>query len=342
MENKDKKNLTIKKEGQSMPLSFAKMVDDKVLNEKLKKSRYREIQAKKLETLKQIMESIPQVLEDTTKCYLNFKNKLNYKGKLTNYLFYETHKESQKFLKQMLSILNAHVSSLQEFKILLKQLRQSLPADMDELNEFLYYLEKFVQSGYFAFDCFGKILPIIPKLSLNDSLSNWTKIVQNSKIKNYDSLILENGEIYLALYEHELLAYWLSINNIDISSCLRVHQSFDDKSSLFLSSLAPYPYHANAHDDLLLYLTEAQAKSLYLFYKKLGKGKAYYNGYDFETFIIENTENLGANVKDKHSNLLSNLKTINMVALNDFDDVKVYNLLTAKFQEHRLNLAYLK
>lgn len=340
MKDINKINLTLKKEGQIAPLSFATTVNNHVLNEKLKKSRYREIQAKKIALFKKIEGITPLVFEDIKKCYLNFKNKINYKGKLTNYLLYETHKESPKFLKQILSILNAHTSSIQELKILLKLLRNSISDEIFELDEFLYYLEKFVQSGYFIFDDFGELLPIIPKLSLDDSLSNWTKIVQNSKIKNYDSLILENGEIYLALYEHELLAYWLSLNNIDISSCLRVHQSFDNKSCLFLSSLAPYPYHANANDDYILYLSEAQAKSLYLFYKKLGKGKANFNGYDFETFIMDNTENLGANVKDKHMNLLSNLKTINMVAQNDFDDVKVYNLLTTKFQEHRLNLTY--
>ena len=255
-----------------------------------------------------------------------------------DFLFFETHRESNRFFRSVLQIFKKNTNSMQELKYLIKRLRDQTKTTAPDINDFLYYIQKFILSGYITFKD-GELIHILPRISLDDSLSQWTKIVENSKIKNYDGLILKNGEIYLALFEHELLAYWLTINNIDVSSCIRLHQSFNDDNKLFISSLAPYPYHADSQDYLELELSYEQAYSLYQMFKKLGKGKPYYKGCDFESLIANYSENLGTHVIDGHRNLLHNLELLHQIADKDFDDVKIYNELTKKFKEYRLNLA---
>lgn len=267
---------------------------------------------------------------------------VGYEHDIVKFLFDQTHPESKIFLNNMLDIFNKHVQSFEEFRFFVNFLQKRITAERKPLYDFLYMFSKFITSGYFKFKN-NRIEPIIPTLKLENSLDSWLKTVRASEIKLFDCLISKDGTIYIALWEHELLCYWLSINNIPLDNCLRISQSSAGNKHLTMSSLAPYSYHEKTKDDITMYLTDEQAKSLFRMFMKLSEGKRKHEGISFEQLFCDHSENLGAGKYDERKNLKFNTLTLEEVAGSEiFDAKKCRNIVLEKVKaEENLRRAYL-
>lgn len=270
--------------------------------------------------------------------FKSYRDLITYENDIDVFLFMEPNPENLEFLKNVLKILNKHFTSQEEMDIVTKKLYKSLSNNQMNMTPFIKLLEHFIASGYIVFEN-GEIVKKIPRLNLNDSLSQWEKILSKARVKKYDCFITNDGEIYLALWEHEFLCNWLCLNNIDCRSAIRVHQSQDDKNQFDISSLAPYKYCKGTEEFKTMYLTNEQAKSLYEMYEKLRNGKVTLNRQSFEDIICDCSENLGTNVNDIHTNLRFNLMTFEEVIGRDkFSFLQNFKRVKTKLDEYKNKL----
>ncbi len=254
-----------------------------------------------------------------------------------NFLMGQTHSESKVFLRKFLSAINTYCQTLESLRYYVNSINKIFKSNtqnqfvlntasnediaiykkcldvVPEFSRFMYLFGKFIGSGYLKYDG-AQLLNIVPELDPFEPLKKWEESVDGIYVKNYDCIISADGKIYLARWEHELLCYWLSLNNIGLDNALRVCQNPTSPKTLSLSSLAPYNYHEGARKDLNMYLTDFQAQSLFDMFIKLSKGKRTFEGQSFEDIFCENSENLGAGIFDDRANLRYNALTLEEVA----------------------------
>lgn len=270
--------------------------------------------------------------------YKKEKEKCAVDTDFNTFLMEQTNPQNKVFLRKFLSSVNTYCQSLEELRYYVNNINKILKAgtqnqyvlktatsnaDVDvykkclailpEFSKFLYLFSKFIGSGYLKYDG-TQLLNIVPQLDLLENLNQWEETVDGINVKTYDCIITQDGNIYLARWEHELLCYWLSLNNISLDNALRVYQNPTPPRTLSLSSLAPYNYHENSKKYINMYLTDCQARSLFEMFIKLSKGKKVYQGQTFEDIFCENSENLGAGIFDSRANLRYNALTLEDMA----------------------------
>ncbi len=282
-------------------------------------------------------QQIFKMLLNLSEFFYKSKEKNNVEKNFSNFLMGQTHKESKDFLREFISIVNNYCPDINALRYYTNSVNKLLKKEVGKdyfyqlaqtekekntfdkiepiLNDFKIFFDmfcKFVTSNYMRFD--GAQLSItIPILHLDDSVSDWANYLKSNNSKCYDCIIAKDGTIYLAIWEHELLCYWLSLNNIPVDGVLRVCQNPSTKT-LSLSSLAPYKYHENTSKDRAMHLTDEQAKSLVRMFMKLSCGKRKYSGQTLEDLFCDNSENLGAGKYDERSNLKYNAYTLEEMA----------------------------
>ena len=262
--------------------------------------------------------------------YKNSKDEFGVHGDFNKFLLEQTHPESKICLQKFLSVLNNFCCDFETLRYYINSINKTLKngnelefaqshskrdeeynsfikchSVISEFKQFIKIFSKFVGSKYLVFND-KQLNIVIPTLDLNKTLTEWNKLVNEIPNGHYDCIITADGKINLAVWEHELLCYWLSLNNISLDNALRVCQNPVSPKSLYLSSLAPYKYHENTQKDLNMHLTDAQAKSFFEMFMKLSKGKKVYEGQTFEDIFCEYSENLGAGTYDERVNLKFN------------------------------------
>ncbi len=278
-----------------------------------------------------------KMLLNLAEYFYKLKEKNNVEHNFSNFLMGQAHKENKEFLRGFISLVNNFCQDINALRYYTNSVNRLLKKEVDNsyfyqfaqsekeiyafkkiepiLNDFRVFFDmfcKFITSNYMRFD--GTQLSItIPTLSLDDSISDWANYLRSNNSKCYDSIIAKDGTIYLAIWEHELLCYWLSLNNIALDNALRVCQNPSTKT-LSISSLAPYKYHENTYRDKTMHLSDEQAKSLVAMFMKLSCGKRKYNGQTLEDLFCDNSENLGAGKYDERTNLKFNAYTLEDVA----------------------------
>lgn len=294
--------------------------------------------------------------------YNNSKQELNIKGDFNIFLMEQTHEESKNFLRKFVSLLNSFCPDFEFMRYNINSINKLLKnsytfEDLDkfstsksdtetlkkcepilsEFKTFCYMMSKFIISNYLVYD--GKQLDInVPQLDLSAPLKKWEETSEKVKLRNYDCIISKSGEIYLAIWEHELLCYWLSMNNISLDNALRVCQDPTGNRTLSMSSLAPYRYHENTEKDKTMYLTDEQARSLFEMFMKLSKGKRTYNGQTLEDLFCDASENLGAGRFDDRKNLKYNALTLEEVSGEEMFYAKnCINKIRARAQEEHIS-----
>lgn len=263
-----------------------------------------------------INENIDQLLLTLLFYYKGCKEDFNVEINFNNFLTRQTHSKSKMFLLGFLNIFNPYCTDFESFRYLInstygKVKGKEFPAFVkslnlskdeikdlsdvkpvfDEFKDFMSYMTYFVCSGYIKYD--NQLEVVIPKLDLDAPLKSWSKIVDGKRIKSYDSLITEDGTIYLACWEHELLCYWLSLNNIPIKHAMRVYQNPVPPQIFSISSLAPYNYHEQDYKDQSMRLKEAQVKSFCAMFYKLSEGRELLNRQNLLDILLNHSENLG-------------------------------------------------
>lgn len=270
--------------------------------------------------------------------YKREKDNCKVDGDFNVFLMEQTHAESKTFLRKFLSCVNTYCQNFEQLRYYINCINQIFKTNtqnqfvlktaisnndinlykkclqvVPEFSRFLYLFGKFIGSGYLKYDG-TQLLSNVPQLDPLSPLKKWEELVDGIYVKNYDCIIAQDGAIYLAMWEHELLCYWLSLNNITLDNALRVCQNPTPPKTLSLSSLAPYNYHENSKKDLVMFLTEPQAQSLFDLFIKLSRGKRIFEGNTFEDIFCENSENLGAGIFDNRANLRYNALTLEEIA----------------------------
>lgn len=278
-----------------------------------------------------------KMLLNLAEYFYKSKEKNGVEKNFSNFLMGQTHKENKEFLRGFISIVNSFCQDINALRYYTNSVNKLLKKEVDNsyfyqlaqsekeiyafkkiepiLNDFRVFFDmfcKFIVSNYMRYD--GAQLSItIPTLNLDDSVSDWANYLRSNNSKCYDCIIAKDGTIYLAIWEHELLCYWLSLNNIPVDGVLRVCQNPSTKT-LSLSSLAPYKYHENTSRDHAMHLTDEQARSLVRMFMKLSCGKRKYSGQTLEDLFCDSSENLGAGKYDERSNLKYNAYTLEEIA----------------------------
>lgn len=199
-------------------------------------------------------------------------------------------------------------------------------------------LKVFADGGYLISD--GSKLDFMNVSAELDDLNAVNKLVGKSKEKLYEGVITTDGKFYVSLSEHEGLCLYLNACGVDLKGALRITQMPGGQGTFSLSSLHHFSYLINSvKDDKNIILEDAQAKSLYKFFKAIksenkGGGQTLLSifmrsvglGWDFMSFYLEDI-----NISLKHAR--RNLETLELNSDGEFDGSGMYKKIVEYSRE---------